>query len=416
MAIETTALTGQPPGDCILFATADWDTPYWTNKQHTAVHLAKAGWRVLYVESVGLRTPKVGSGTDWRRIIKRLWRGLRGPRQVEERIWVYSPLVIPFRHDHPWVRKFNQGWLSHTVGRFIRRHRFSQPMVWTYHPYVLETKAWLDRHPATRTGHLVYHCVDDLAAIPGIDSQAFLKEERSLLAQADAVFTTSHALHEKCSAHNANVLNTPNVVDFGHFAQAHEPGVLPPELANVSRPRLVYVGALSDFKVNFSLLREVAMARPSWQVILIGSEREGQRDAELAKLAELPNVHMLGHRPYEQLPALLAFMDVGLLPTHVNEYTRSMFPMKYFEYLAAGLPVVSTPLAFTRDHDAGLEVADSASEFVGAVEAQLAHGRFSLEQSRQLVGEHTWEARLVSMLTSVRGKRQNAENTQRTTS
>ena len=392
-------LPGAPePGDCILFATADWDTPYWTNKQHTAAHLAKAGWRVLYVESVGLRAPKVGSGTDWSRILRRLWRGLRGPRQVDDRIWVYAPLVIPFRHNHPWVRAFNQGWLSRTIGRYMRRHRFRLPMVWTYHPYVLETRKWLNRDPVTTTGKLVYHCVDDLAAVPGIDADAFLREERALLREADAVFTTSQTLYEKCSEHNAHVRDFPNVVNFDHFTRAHEPEPIPPDLVGIPQPRLVYVGALSDFKVDFALLNEVAIARADWHIILIGAEREGQHDPQLARLSSLPNVHLLGHRPYQLLPDYLRGMDVGLLPTHVNDYTRSMFPMKYFEYLAAGLPVVSTPLAFTEQQRTGLKVAATLEEFNVAVAAQLARGRFTREQSQQMVGAHTWEARLRAML------------------
>lgn len=396
-------LPGAPePGDCILFATADWDTPYWTNKQHTAAHLAKAGWRVLYVESVGLRAPKVGSGTDWSRILRRLWRGLRGPRQVDDRIWVYAPLVIPFRHNHPWVRAFNQGWLSRTIGRFMRRQRFRLPMVWTYHPYVLETRAWLNRDPVTATGQLVYHCVDDLAAIPGIDGQAFDREERALLAQADAVFTTAQALYEKCSLLNDNVHDFPNVVDFAHFARSHEPGPIPADLATIPAPRLAYVGALSDFKVDFGLLAEVAIMRPDWHIVLIGAEREGQHDPKLAELASLPNAHLLGHRSYQQLPDYLRGMDVGLLPTHVNDYTRSMFPMKYFEYLAAGLPVVSTPLAFTTQQTQGLRVAGDPTGFCAAIEQQLDQGRFNLSQSDSMVGNHTWKSRLLAMLNVIR--------------
>lgn len=389
------------PGDCILFATADWDTPYWTNKQHTAAHLAKAGWRVLYVESVGLRAPKVGSGTDWSRIMKRLWRSLRGPRQVDERIWVYAPLVIPFRHNHPWVRAFNQGWLSHTISRFMRRHHFRQPMVWTYHPYVLETRAWLDRKAATASGKLVYHCVDDLAAIPGIDAGAFVREERALLEQADAVFTTSQALYDKCRAHNNHVHDFPNVVDFDHFARAHEPGPIPPDLADIPHPRLAYVGALSDFKVDFGLLQEIATARPDWHIVLIGAEREGQRDPKLAKLSSLPNVHLLGHRPYSQLPDYLRGMDVGLLPTHVNNYTRSMFPMKYYEYIAAGLSVVSTHLAFTENNKTNMSVGHNTIEFIDAIAERIQHGKHSFENSQKMVSDKTWKSRLLAMLVIV---------------
>jgi len=390
-----------PPGDCVLFATADWDTPYWTNKQHTAAHLAKAGWRVLYVESVGLRAPKIGSGTDWSRIARRLWRGLRGPRKVADGIWVYAPLVIPFRHDHAWVRAFNQGFLSRMIGWFMQRQVFRLPMVWTYHPYVLETLDWLNRQPGTATGPLVYHCVDDLATIPGIDAKAFLQEERALLKKASAVFTTAQALYNKCSEHNSNVHNYPNVADFEHFAQAHDDGPIPEDLASIPKPRLVYMGALSDFKVNFDLLHKVAADRPDWHIVLIGSEREGQQDTALAALSSLPNVHLLGHRPYQQLPGYLRGMCVGLLPTHVNEYTRSMFPMKYFEYLAAGLPVVSTPLAFTSHHQDGLLVAQDPSSFSAALERQLASGHLQIGQSREMVGLHTWDARLAAMLAQV---------------
>lgn len=390
-----------PPGDCVLFATADWDTPYWTNKQHTATHLAKAGWRVLYVESVGLRTPKIGSGTDWSRIARRLWRGLRGPRQVAEGIWIYAPLVIPFRHDHPWVRAFNQGFLSRMISRFMQRKHFKHPMIWTYHPYVLETLAWLNRNPDTFTSSLVYHCVDDLTTIPGIDAQAFLLEERALLKKASAVFTTAQALYSKCSEYNANVHNHPNVVDFEHFAKAHDDGPIPEDLACIPKPRLAYVGALSDFKVNFGLLHQVALKRPDWHIVLIGSEREGQHDPALAELCLLPNVHLLGHRPYQQLPDYLRGMDVGLLPTHVNDYTHSMFPMKYFEYLAAGLPVVSTPLAFTSHHKDGLLVGKDPSSFSAALGRQLACGHLQAAQSREMVGLHTWNARLAAMLALV---------------
>lgn len=390
--------TVRAPGDCILFATADWDTPYWTNKQHTAAHLAQAGWRVLYVESIGLRAPKLGSGTDWGRILRRLWRGLRGPRRVAPRIWVYSPLVIPFRHDHPAVRAFNHGALAWAIGGFMRRYAFRLPLVWTYHPYVLNLLDRLNARPTTRTGPLVYHCVDDLSAIPGIDAAAFNAEERRLLERADTVFTTNPTLHAKCAAHNANAHDFPNVVDVNHFGRALDAGGLPDDLAAIPEPRMAYVGALSDFKVDFPMLGEVARSHPEWQFILIGEEREGQHDPGLEAMGQLPNVHRLGHRPYARLPDYLRGVSVGLLPTRINDYTRSMFPMKYFEYLAAGVPVVSTPLEFTRSHSGGMRIGADSAGFAAAIAEQLAHGRLDRETSQQLIGVHTWEQRLQRML------------------
>lgn len=388
-----------PPGDCLLFATADWDTPYWTNKQHTAHHLAQEGWRVLYVESVGLRQPRVGSSTDWGRLLKRLWRGLRGPRQVQERVWVLSPLVLPFKHHHPWVRAFNQGLLSHTLGRFCQRHGFNIPMVWTYHPFLLESLQRLQHRYQLALGPTVYHCVDDLAAIPGIDAAAFNVEEKRLLQHCQVVFTTSQSLADKCSAHHTRVHNFPNVVDVDHFAQAwRQEGPLPTDLAAIPEPRLVYVGALSDFKVDFELLDALAAANSQWSVVLIGDEREGQHNPILARMVQRPNVHLLGHRPYTQLPHYLRGMRVGLLPSLVNDYTHSMFPMKYFEYLAAGLPVVSTPLSFTQEsHLKYLKVASNYHEFEEKIRESMSQLN-ERELIAREVGVNTWSMRQERMM------------------
>lgn len=384
------------PRDCILFSTADWSEPYWTNKQHTARILAQRGWRVLYVESVGLRTPKLGSARDWKRIWRRLWSGLRsvviGPPLRETGVWVLSPLMFPSKHHLPVVRRFNQAMLRWTLSRFARSHRFSEPLVWTYHPFMLDGISTLARGP------LVYHCVDDLAAIPGVDVAAFERAEHDLLESSEAVFTTAAALKARCSQHNSNTHFFANVVDAEHFGRAALSGATPADLAAIPQPRIVYHGVLSDFKVDFQLILDAANARPDWHFIFIGEEREGQRSAFVPRLSQLPNVHFLGYRSYEQLPDYLRGMNVGLLPTLLNEYTRSMFPMKFYEYLAAGLPVVSTPLDFARVPLAGLEVGGDLDAFLRAITAQLERGRLSAAEAQAAVGDNTWERRLEKML------------------
>lgn len=373
--------------DCVLFATADWDTPYWTNKQHTARHLAKQGYRVLYIESIGLRAPTL-SGRDLRRIWQRLKNGLRQPKQVEPHLWVMSPIVIPFKHHWALTRAINQGLITWRIKRFIERYGFQVPLVWTYHPFVLDTIVGL------KHGAVVYHCVDDLSAVPGIDQAAFNKEEQRLLGQCQAVFVTSEALKDKCLPQNANTYYFPNVVDAEHFGRAYDIGPLPVDLVCIPSPRIGYVGALSDFKVDFKLIHDIAKARPDWSWVMIGDEREGQHSVGVAHLRELPNVYFLGHKPYEQLPNYLRGVDVGTLPTLLNEYTKSMFPMKYFEYLAAGVRVVSTPLEFTKQHQAGLEVAVNSQNFTEKIIRQLELGDIAREDATEMVGENTWTSRL----------------------
>jgi len=382
--------------DCVLFSTADWDEPYWTNKQHTASILAARGWRILYVESVGFRSPKVGSGRDWARLWRRLWRGVQslvlGPPRRAANVWVLSPLMVPAGHHLPFVRSLNQALLRFSVARFAKAHTFKEPVVWTYHPYMLDSISTLPRGP------LVYHCVDDIAAIPGVDVNAFRSAQQALLGQCEAVFTTAMSLKEVCLPFNRNTHFFGNVVDDAHFGEARADGPVPAELAAIPEPRLVYHGVLSDFKVDFPLLMQTAQARPQWQWVIIGEEREGQRSELLAQLSRLPNVHLLGYRNYQSLPQYLRGMRVGVLPTLLNEYTRSMFPMKFYEYLAAGLPVVSTPLDFAKEPRAGLEVGGDADAFIAAIEKQLARGKLTASEAVAAVGENTWERRLDKML------------------
>ena len=377
--------------DCILFSTADWDTPSWTNKQHTTRHLALQGYRVLYIESVGLRAPTM-NGQDLSRIWKRLKRSLRPPCLVEPGVWVISPLAIPFKQHWPLMRKINQSCLSLRIKLFMLRQGFKLPLVWTYHPFMLETIAPLSY------GSLVYHCVDDLSAVPGVDSVAFNTEEQRLLHKCQAVFVTSVALKEKCQAFNSNTHYFPNVVDLEHFSKAHLELAIPADLEKIPKPRIGYVGTLSDFKVDFSLIYNVAVNKPEWHWVLMGEEREGQHSPWVDKLRAMSNIHFLGHRSYEELPNLLRGIDVGTLPTLLNDYTRSMFPMKYFEYLAAGVPVASTPLEFTLHNHAGLEIGHEVTSFSQAIQEQLQRGKLTRHEAVRHVGENTWDTRLRGML------------------
>lgn len=377
--------------DCILFSTADWDTPCWTNKQHMARHLARRGYRVLYVETIGLRAPMM-TGSDLGRVWRRLVRGLRYPRLAEPGVWVMSPLVFPFKHHWRIVRSINQGLMRWLLGRFVRRTGFEKPLVWTYHPFILESVQGISARG------LVYHCVDDLSAIPGVDVTAFNREEQRLLARADVVFTTSDALQEKCQKHNAKTYYFPNVADLAHFGQAREAGDVPADLADIPRPRLGYVGVLSAYKVDFSMIYAIAHQRPGWHWVLIGEKRAGETSKDLAALARLPNVHFLGFRAYSELPSYLRGLDVATLPTLVNEYTKSMFPMKYFEYLAAGLRIVSTPLEFTKRFHAFTEIGSGTQDFMTAIVRQLERGRLSDSESADAMGDNTWDKRLDKML------------------
>lgn len=386
------ALSGR---SAILFSTADWAAPYWTNKQHVASRLAQRGWKILYVETVGLRRPRANR-LDFERIARRLRGAAAPPRQVAERLWVASPLALPIGHRGWPVRTLNDLLLRRSLRQWQAKLQLDRPVLWTYHPYMLEAAAGL------RRSALVYHCVDEIAAIPGVDAAAFAAAERRLLAAADLVFASSRTLHEKCAGLARTALYLPNAADIAHFAAARAAGPLPPELARIPRPRLGFVGVLSDFKVDLELLERLAAARPDWHLVLIGDEREGQSSAALARLQRNGNVHWLGHRPYAVLPRYLAGLEVGLLPMRANAYTRAVFPMKFFEYLAAGLPVVASAAPALAELTANYRAAESAEGFVAAVGEAIERGpaeRLAIDDP--LLRRHDWTAQIDRMVEAI---------------
>lgn len=380
------------PRDVVMLSTADWKDRYWTNKQHTASRLGARGYRVLYVESVGIRRPGLNA-LDLGRMAARLRSGLAPIREVADNVWVLSPLTIPLGHRYALVGEFNRWQLQSRMLRWLRRRGSARPLLWTYHPYMMPLVAALD--PAA----LVYHSVDDLGAIPGVDHDAYGRAEAQLLARADHVFVTSRALYDRCvPISGARTHYFGNVADIEHFAQARGPGPIPPDLAAIPSPRMIYVGALSDFKIDFGLIGRVAATRPDWHLVFIGDEREGQHSEEIAALKQRPNVHFLGWRAYAELPAYLRGCEVALLPQLINDYTRSMFPMKFFEYLAAGLSVVATPLPALADCANLHRIASGADAFAAEIQAALDAGRRPLPLDHSALRANTWDARLDAML------------------
>ena len=374
--------------DIVLLSTADWDNPFWTNKQHVAAQLAEMGHRVLYIDSVGLRRLTT-TVRDWRRAVHKVWKGIVGPKRVKDRIWVCSPLVVPL-HDIKSIRRVNKLALSMQLRLWLRAVAFQRPLLWTYNPLTLELIN-IDGFPFDA---VIYHCVDEIKAQPGMPEDVIERAERTLVARADIVFVTARYLLETRRSWNANTFYFPNVADAEHFGKALErTTVVPEDLSVLPRPRIGFVGAISSYKVDFGLLRHLAMAHPEWSIVLIGQVGEGDPATDVSSLKDLRNVYLLGPRPYEQLPNYLKGMDVGIIPSLKNDYTRAMFPMKFFEYLAAGLPVVATDLPALEEFANVAYLAGTYGEFIRQVETALVENRSVREQRLAVARQYTYKRR-----------------------
>ena len=238
----------------------------------------------------------------------------------------------------------------------------SRPVLWYYTPMMLP----LSRH--VDAACVVYDCMDELANFRFAPPE-LTRLEAELIDRADVMFTGGHSLYEAKQDRHPNIHPFPSSVDRDHFAKAR--AMQPPRTDDAApQPRLGFYGVI-DERMDLGLLAALADARPDWSLMLVGP---------VVKIAEnelprRPNIHYLGQKAYEELPTVLSGWDVALMPFAINESTRFISPTKTPEYLAAGRPVVSTPIRDVVRHYGDLEavkIADTAEAFVQACDAALA--------------------------------------------
>ncbi|UCE26270.1 MAG: glycosyltransferase [Candidatus Coatesbacteria bacterium] len=389
--------------DVVLFSTQYFEEPTWTNKQHIAVRLAAAGHRVIYVDPAAPISPRKYS------LPGHLARALRGDlpgnrflsftHVARKNLWVVTPPFLVPRRSRV-VRRLNRrittrGVLRH-LSRLMRRLRFGKPVLWIYRPEAVWFAGRLNEEL------VFYDCVDDYVDYPiyplDEDNERIRRDEAELLARADLVATSSRHLYERKSPANPNTHYVPNVADAAHFARTAETAVHePPDVAGLPKPRIGFAGAVESYKLDMALLSATADERPDWQVVLIGPAESG--DPDLDALAVKPNVHLIGPRPYAELPDYLAAMDALVIPYRLNDYTRGVFPIKFFEYLATGKSVVCTGLPALAEFGETVPLVSDPSAFVEAVEAALAGEQDGKRRARiDIAFENTWEKRIGELL------------------
>ena len=239
--------------------------------------------------------------------------------------------------------------------------------------------------------------MDELSGFRGAPPE-LVALEGELLAEVDVVFTGGHSLYEaKCDRH-ANIHPFPSSVDVAHFAQARRSGSEPDDQAALPRPRLGYYGVI-DERLDLGLVAALADQRPDWSVVMVGPVVKISED----DLPRRANIHWLGGKDYAVLPDCLRSWDVALMPFALNEATRFISPTKTPEYLAAGRPVVSTPIADVVRHYGEVEavrIADGADAFVAACDDALAlvrDGGGWLAESDALLADQSWTRTFAGM-------------------
>ena len=369
-------------GHNIICFSNDWDGDP-LSKKHIMLRLSRKN-RILWVNSIGNRNPSA-SVRDLKRVFEKVLAFGAGCRQVAKNIYTFSPLAIPF-HGYAAARALNRRLVAWSVRRASRRLGFKNPITWTFLPTSGEVVGALDEKL------IVYHCVDEFSEFTGTDKNAILDMERDLLRKADQVLVSSEPLYESKKFHNQQTSMVTHGVDLDHFRKACDPNVLlPADIAGLGRPVIGFYGLIADW-VDLNLIRFLSVSRPSWSFVLIG-----KADTDVSAVAGLANVHLLGRKPYSALPSYCAGIDVAILPFVVNKLTLASNPLKLREYLAAGLPVVTTDIPEARRLGEHVLISTTFDEFLAHIETHLSRGAGpQLSISAAMAGE-SWDAKVEEM-------------------
>ncbi|MCZ7525037.1 MAG: glycosyltransferase [Acidimicrobiia bacterium] len=389
--MATTSDQAGPPFVC--FAAVDW---WYHNRAHSELQLMQRVARertVLLVNSIGMRMPLPGRSTKaWSRIVRKLKsmaKLVRRPVADLPGFHVMTPLILPF-YSLRWARALNARMVRAQVRLVSRFLRIEDPVL-----VVTIPTAWEVVRPMRRRA-LVFNRVDKHSTFAETDQDYIRALEEALLRHADRVLYVSHALmEEELPLAGDRAVFLDHGVDLDHF-RPRPPEEEPDDLRLVPHPRIGFFGGLDDYVIDFGLLERLAREIPEAQVVLVGDAT-----CSMDRLESLPNVRWLGYRGYEEIPRYGSGFDVAILPRLDDEWSRYTNPIKLKEYLALGLPVVTTAIPEVERHGRWVRIACGPDDFVAQVRAALAGGgpgTMTPEERREAVLGDSWDRRAEELL------------------
>ena len=370
----------------ICFAGEDW----WYHHPHSKYHLmsrfAKAGNKVIFVNSISMGLPSLRNKDLLPRIARKLRSYARLARPTPEGVTVVSPAVIPFFGSRA-ARAANRKLLAIQIGRLARLGGISRPILWIAIPTAADMIGQFDEQ-------LVIYQVSDKYDANLMDHATELRtitrlHERAI-DNADLVLYSGQKLLAEADRGRERSFLLEQAVDFDHWAQVGSGNLEVAEaVARIPRPRLGYFGAIEPWLIDQELIKRACRERPDWQWIFIGNKSRG------VEIEALPNTHFLPPVRYQELPKYAAGFDVCVLPWDTaHSFTSYGSAIKVREYLATGLPVVISPLPEYESMSEVLRIARSHDDWFRLVEEALNEKDPAAVRARQAaVSNGTWDAR-----------------------
>lgn len=371
---------------CVSFVT--WDD-HWGTSQQQMSRLAKKN-RVFFMDQPISPLSFVTGVRSRRAVWTQFKRWLSGPRKVADNVWAGAPPpILPFRTNR-FVNAINAAVIRRWLGRSVRRLGFADVIYWNFEPGLPGLG------DGVKPALSVFHCVDDFSAIPywWHSGASQTRLEAQCCRESDVVICTGRKLVESRRHYNANIHFVPEGADVASFLASASDGVsVPAGMGALPKPVIGYVGVI-DFRLDVPLLEFMAQQRPAWSFALVGPMKGDTLD--MAKLKSLPNVHFFGRQKLEDVPAFVKGMDVGTIPYVLNDYTHHIFPLKLYEYMAAGKPDVASAMEEMLPYEGDeLAIGRSPEDFLAKVEAAYTSDTEEKRAARRMKAMHeSWDDRV----------------------
>jgi glycosyltransferase involved in cell wall biosynthesis len=371
----------------IALAPNDWDGP-WRNRQHMLTRLAQRGWPIVY--STGPLSWWERGSSSW----------MHAPRlgrfETRQIVSVHIAGRFPFRWPTyaAWDR-----WVMSNHARKLAR-RLGNPdnlMVCLYHPSLWPIAECL------RPRWLVYYAYDNFRRESGWDPQ-LSEAERATIDHATLIVATTRSIGDALGTTAQQKLRVLcNGVDFHRIVSAADKPC-PAEVAAIPRPRIGYCGVVNR-KLDFVLVERIALQRPNWHWLFIGSE-EGLANSNEAnnkpireawqRTKRLPNVHFVGEMPSEHFSACLHHMDVNVICNRADDgWWKDSYPLKFHEYLASGRPVISSRIESLLEFTAVAEFVDGVEPWIQALQRAICDGGVgTVTERRAIAQQNDWNIRV----------------------
>ncbi|MGL6260220.1 glycosyltransferase [Vibrio sp. WXL210] len=310
--------------------------------------------KILWVNSIGLRKPRMTTN-DAKRVVQKLaGRGKRdfhGQEQAKtpSNIHVVNLRTIP-APSRPWERSVAKNMMVAQLKPLMAKHGFKDPILWSSLPTAADLAGELGERA------VVYYCGDDFEALAGVDHTTIAEHEQTMVTKADIVLAASQNIANKFPHHKTHVLR--HGVDYQRFAT---PVPRADDLPQ-GKPIAGFYGSLSEW-LDYDMINAAARALPDWNFVFIG-----KNELKQPKLENLPNIHLLGAKPHAELPRYSQHWEVSLLPFKNNKQIQACSPLKLLEYIATGKPVIHTPFPAARPYQGQLNQVTSTQELINALQ------------------------------------------------